>query len=201
MNDCRNHALWLLRCLACCLIVLCIPGTQILWAATADNGQPAANVTAATLPDFPPLSDFDVIISRPLFINGREPGIEPSETFGGDAQVLLASWKLTGISITPERSLAIFKELKGSKHLRLEVGMLLDGRWQVDEITPNNVSLFAGDQEVSFVLRQPRERNPATARQTTSQRTTTTSEPAQSNTAQGPATVIPQDRSRQKQTE
>lgn len=200
MNRLHNNALLLLRGLTCYLILLCIPGSLILRAETADNS-PATNVTAAMLPEFPPLSEFDVIISRPLFISNRQPGIEPSETFGADAQALRANWKLTGISITPERSIAIFKELKGSKHLRLEVGMLLDGRWQLDEITPINVSLFSGDQEISFVLRQPRELNPVTPRQTTSPRTTITREPAQSDTTPEAATEIPQDNSRQKQTE
>lgn len=200
MNRYHKTAPWLLRCLTCYLILSCMPGALVLRAET-DGNSPATNLTATMLPDFPPLSEFDVIASRPLFINSRQPGIEAAETFGADAQALRASWKLTGISITPERSIAIFKELTASKHLRLEVGMLLDGRWQLDEIAPNNVRLFSGDQEVSFVLRQPRELNPVTARQTTSPRTTITRESAPSDTTPAAAQVIPQDNSRQKQTE
>ncbi|MEH6576279.1 MAG: hypothetical protein V7731_04305 [Amphritea sp.] len=122
---------------------------------------PDVDSQVANIPDFPPLHQFDEVIERPLFNQGRKPQAKPSAPTGGNEQALRETWKLTGITITTERVMALFSERNGSKRLRLEVDMPLDDHWQLEEIEPDGVSVVSGDQEVRLQLRQPRESLPA----------------------------------------
>lgn len=112
------------------------------------------------LPAFPALSQFDEVMKRPLFNVGRKPRVKPSGPTGGNEQALRETWKLTGVMITGERVMAMFQERKGSKRLRLEIGMPLDDHWQLEEVNADGVSVISGDQLVRLELRQPREMLP-----------------------------------------
>lgn len=117
----------------------------------------------ANLPDFPPLQEFDEVMQRPLFNADRKPRLKPSGPTGGNEQALRETWKLTGVMITGERVMALFEERKGSKRLRLEVGMPLDDHWELEEVNVDGVSVISGDQLVRLELRQPREIPPVSA--------------------------------------
>ncbi|WP_432471302.1 hypothetical protein [Amphritea sp. HPY] len=124
-----------------------------------------SNDQVVTLPEFPALSQFEEVMQRPLFNEGRKPQPKSSGPAGGNEQELRETWKLTGITIIGERVMALFQERKGDKRLRLEVGMALDDRWQLEEVNADWVSVISGDQLVRMELRQPRESLPVSPKE------------------------------------
>ena len=118
---------------------------------------PIAKSPVSSLPELPPLHEFDQIVARTLFSVSRKPPVKIEGPSGGNKQELLETWKLTGVTITDDRALALFQERNGSKRLRLETGMPLDNRWQLEEVKSDSVIVASGDQLVEMVLRQPRD--------------------------------------------
>lgn len=109
------------------------------------------------LPDFPSLEYFDEVTERTLFSASRKPPEKVISRGGGNEQTFRQAWKLTGVTITKDKSLALFEERNGSKRLRLEVGMAIDDRWVVSAVEADYVSIESGAKTVRLALRQPRE--------------------------------------------
>ncbi len=120
-----------------------------------------ANVPGAeplSLPVFPPRSQFDEMLERPLFTSSRRP--QAGETSGGSAQELRETWKLTGIVLIGEQVRAMFKERNGERRLTLGAGMPLDNNWVLDEINLQTVVMGSGDEQVTLDLLEPRDTTP-----------------------------------------
>jgi hypothetical protein len=113
------------------------------------------------LPPFPPRSQFDEMLERPLFHSSRRP--QASEPSGGSAQELRETWKLTGIILVGEQVRALFQERNGERRLTLGVGMPLDASWVLDEINLETVVMGSGDEQVTLELLEPRDTTPIVA--------------------------------------
>jgi hypothetical protein len=132
----------------------------------AENGQAEAiqaepevlEGDAGALPPFPPRSQFDEMLERPLFTSSRRP--QADESSGGSAQELRETWKLTGIVLVGDEVRALFKERNGERHLTLGTGMPLDANWVLDEINRETVVMDSGDEQVTLELLEPRDSTP-----------------------------------------
>ncbi|UTW12186.1 hypothetical protein [Marinobacterium rhizophilum] len=125
----------------------------------AGEAQPAPGGNAAlALPPFPPRSQFDDMLERPLFHSSRRP--QAGEPSGSSAQELRDSWKLTGIILVGEQLRALFQERNGERRLTLNAGMPLDASWVLDEINLETVVMGSGDEQVTLELLEPRDTTP-----------------------------------------
>ncbi|MFC6669224.1 hypothetical protein [Marinobacterium aestuariivivens] len=114
------------------------------------------------LPPFPPRSQFDDMLQRPLFHSSRRPQAEDTGS-GGSAQELRETWKLTGIVIVGDEVKALFQERNGDRRLTLGAGMPLDANWILDEINAETVTMGSGDEQVTLELLEPRDMTPVAA--------------------------------------
>ena len=112
--------------------------------------------TSQALEPYPPLQAFNEVLQRPLF-NAQRKAAPNTATSNGDEKKLRETWKLTGITMTSDLTMALFQERNGDKRLRLETGMPLDESWQLEEITADGVSVSSGNKLIQLDLRQPRE--------------------------------------------
>ncbi|MCP8687236.1 hypothetical protein [Marinobacterium sedimentorum] len=127
----------------------------------AENGQAEPEVLegdTGALPPFPPRSQFDEMLERPLFTSSRRP--QAGESSGGSAQELRETWKLTGIVLVGDEVRALFKERNGERRLRLGTGMPLDANWVLEEINRETVVMGSGDEQVTLELLEPRDSTP-----------------------------------------
>ncbi len=121
--------------------------------------RPASGENAAmALPPFPPRSQFDDMLERPLFHSSRRP--QAGEPSGSSAQELRDTWKLTGIILVGEQLRALFQERNGERRLTLNAGMPLDASWVLDEINLETVVMGSGDEQVTLELLEPRDTTP-----------------------------------------
>ncbi|NVK41277.1 MAG: hypothetical protein HWE39_08530 [Oceanospirillaceae bacterium] len=126
----------------------------------ADDGEPLPEpAQPRSLFDFPPRSDFDEMLRRPLFHSSRRPQVEDSGG-GGSAQELRETWKLTGVIVVGDEVKALFQERNGEKRLTLGAGMPLDANWVLDEIDLETVTLGSGEEQVTLELLEPRDTAP-----------------------------------------
>ncbi len=128
------------------------------------TGAPAAGMPATGLPPFPPRSQFDEMLERPLFHSSRRP--QADEPSGGSAQELRETWKLTGIVLVGDELRALFSERNGERRLRLSTGMPLDASWVLDEINREAVVMGSGDEQVTLELMEPRDTTPVVVPET-----------------------------------
>ncbi|MBY4678557.1 hypothetical protein [Marinobacterium arenosum] len=109
---------------------------------------------------YPPLSDFNEMMERPLFSSNRRPA--PAETTdttaSTSAQELKEQWQLTGVVLVGDNQMALFAERSGEKRLVLKIGMPLDDHWHLSEIKPHHVLMLNRDEEEARLdLREPRQ--------------------------------------------
>lgn len=122
---------------------------------------PALDGGVPSVPPFPPRSQFDEMLQRPLFHSSRRP--QAGEPSGGSAQELRETWKLTGIILVGEQVRALFQERNGERRLTLGTGMPLDDSWVLDEINLETVVMGSGDEQVTLELLEPRDTAPLAA--------------------------------------
>lgn len=104
-------------------------------------------------PDF---SQFEQMITRPLFSNNRRPpALVDAPTENLDAQQLREAWRLSGIVLDKRQQLAIFSQRQGDQLLQLEVGMVLADEWRLQRIERDRVWLGNDGTEVELILREP----------------------------------------------
>lgn len=119
-----------------------------------ESPQPASANHGATalLPQFLPLSTYRDIVQRTLFSTARKPPAAPAaaETIIS-AEQLAKQWRLTGIVLTKEDTIAIVQRQRDKQTLRLEIGMSLEG-WTLDAIGPANVTLETGTNTMTLEL-------------------------------------------------
>lgn len=139
----------------------------------------------------PPIEDYDEVLVRPLFVEGRtppEPSAPAEESVTSKSQEGLAKfWKLEGLVLTPEARVALVRGKRDRKLLRLTEGEVFEG-WEVVEFAPERILLKKGKKSEELELktaigpavrraetkRRPRKR-PQPARKT---EPTTTARPA-----------------------
>lgn len=112
-----------------------------------------ADLSSTTfLPKFLSLSTYSDVIQRTLFLAARKPPAAQAaaETIIS-AEQLAKQWRLTGIVLTKEDTIAILQRQRDKQALRLEIGMSLEG-WTLDAIGPTNVALVTGTNTVTLEL-------------------------------------------------
>ncbi|WP_375056545.1 hypothetical protein [Zobellella sp. DQSA1] len=131
------------------LLLLAMP---LLWlpAIQAQDGN-------APAPAYPPLEQFDEVISRPLFDESRRPqASEDEDPISESAAAMREKWRLTGVVWEGNQQLALFSERQGEGRARIKVGMYLDGGWQLEEIGTDTATLSDGIQSLRLDLWEPR---------------------------------------------
>jgi len=128
-------------------------------AASATAGTAPAPPGSLKLPSFPPRSEFDDMLQRPLFSSSRRPQADDSDE-GGSAQELRDTWKLTGVIVVGNEVRALLQERNGDKRVTLGTGMPLDANWVIDEINMDTVIMGSGDEQVTLELLEPRDTTP-----------------------------------------
>ncbi|MBL1379323.1 hypothetical protein [Zobellella iuensis] len=132
------------------LLLLAMP--LLLWLPA-----PRAQDGYAPAPAYPPLEQFDEIISRPLFDESRRPQAGAGgDPISASAAAMREKWRLTGVVWEGDQQLALFSERQGEGRARIKVGMYLDGSWQLEEITVDAVTLSDGVLRLRLELWEPR---------------------------------------------
>ena len=97
----------------------------------------------------PPIEDYDEVLVRPLFVEGRTPP-EPSAQEEQQAaptrdEGLAKFWKLEGLVLTPEARVALVRGKRDRKLLRLTAGEVFEG-WEVVEFATDRIFLKKGEK-------------------------------------------------------
>ncbi|XSG85964.1 MAG: hypothetical protein ACPW60_04410 [Methylohalobius sp. ZOD2] len=166
----RHPGTWLL--IAGCLLAALGVGIEyrLLQRQTAEALQPSpAPSKEAQIPEaipenaaeLPPIDTFTALIVNPLFIEGRQPLPEESQTSNAETEEAEAEKKpppdlrLTGILNTPEAGQIILVQDPEGKTLRFKPGDIIDG-WQVTEPETDQVVLDQDGEHHILKLIKPR---------------------------------------------
>jgi len=120
-----------------------------------DEGEGVAGLDFPEFQGAGELSDYDEIVSRPVFNESRQPIIESDEEEVMDDELLAEDMdapdvELAGVIITPSLRMATLKEKGREGSLVAFVGRPLEGNygsWQITRIEPREVTLSSGDGE------------------------------------------------------
>jgi hypothetical protein len=107
-------------------------------------------------------TDFNELVERPLFIEGRKPIVESAtETAQNADNAQLDDWELSGIYTKGSKTSVLFAK-KGETRKFLKVGLeqMVSG-WSLKEIQPDRVVLQQAGQMRTVMLRKPRTDNKA----------------------------------------
>ncbi|WP_207063475.1 hypothetical protein [Motiliproteus sp. SC1-56] len=96
----------------------------------------------------PPLSAYQEITARPLFVEGRRPPVTEAQAVAGASLPFL----LEGIVITSGEKAILVRKNSGDKLQQLREGEGLSG-WTLEEITANEASFSSGSREQRLVLK------------------------------------------------
>jgi hypothetical protein len=112
------------------------------------------------------VDNYNVIVEKPLFIEGRRPLPDVVEDSPQDADNgQLDDWSLIGIynkDKNNKRKVALFrKQNEARTFLRLNETQTISG-WELAEIQDDRVLLRQGGQQKSIMLRKPRPQMPQT---------------------------------------
>jgi type II secretory pathway component PulC len=119
----------------------------------------------------PEESTFEQITQRPLFMENRQPGKEPSaEQVVEKAPPGPMQFKLMGIIQTPQGTVVLLVDGKG-KYKRIRVKDSLDG-WQLMEVKEDRVVLQQGDRHEELALLKKRAKSPTPVAPALTQSTT-----------------------------
>lgn len=109
--------------------------------------------------------NFDDLVERPLFIQGREP-IPAADVENAESEVdvgQLEDWELIGIYNRDEQQIALFrKQNEAKKYLKLNEHQAVSG-WQLEQIQADRVMFTLGGQKKTVMLTKPRTPAPAAA--------------------------------------
>ena len=132
-----------------------IPGPQeTSQAETA--AEPAAIITDV---QFPPMSNFDEITTRPLFFDDRQPYVyvepvvqEQSQKKARPKQnVEPAQFVLNAVIITPKQQFAVIQAGRNQNQQKIARGELMDG-WTLEEVNYDSVTLSRDGDTVDVEL-------------------------------------------------
>ncbi len=106
--------------------------------------------------ELPPLDDFRQMTERPLFMENRRPGAEPTETVAAPPPQTPMNLKLMGIVFTPEGKKALLVDAKG-KYKRLKAQDTLDS-WTLVEVDQDKVVMQQGEErkELPLLKKKPK---------------------------------------------
>ena len=108
----------------------------------------------------PTNADFNELVERPLFIEGRKPIVETvTETAQNADNAQIDDWELTGIYTKGKKTTVLFaKKNETRKFLKLGLEQTVSG-WLLKEIQPDRVMLQQAGQMRTVMLRKPRAEN------------------------------------------
>ncbi|CAI8835004.1 type II secretion system protein N [Methylocaldum szegediense] len=104
--------------------------------------------------ELPDIQDYETIVERPLFMEGRRPGVEVDNTTAAAAPDTPLTVKLVGVAFTPTDKTALLVDAKG-KYKRLKKNGAIDG-WTLIEFAPDRVTLQRGDEQRELMLLKPK---------------------------------------------
>jgi hypothetical protein len=103
------------------------------------------------LPEF---QEYETIVQRPIFMEGRRPGAVGGETTATAAQNTPLTVKLMGVAFTPKDKTALFVDAKG-KYKRLKKNGSIEG-WTLIDFAFDRVTLQQGDEQRVLMLLKPK---------------------------------------------
>ena len=113
------------------------------------DSQADSNVQAIKMP---PITTYREISERPLFTEGRRPPPPAKAAVNSVKSVQIASqWKLTGVVLAGDDSVAHVQGVRDRKTQRLKKGMRLNG-WELRSIDADKVLLTNGASTVTLDL-------------------------------------------------
>jgi type II secretory pathway component PulC len=121
---------------------------------------PSVNTESGDASDLelPPLEDYAQMADRPLFMESRRPGAEPSEAPPPPPPMTPLNLKLMGIVFTPQGKKALLVDAKG-KYKRLKAQDSLDG-WTLIEMKADQVVMQQGEERKSLDLLKKKPKAP-----------------------------------------
>ncbi|WP_347989606.1 hypothetical protein [Methylomonas sp. AM2-LC] len=107
-------------------------------------------------------TEFNEVVERPLFIEGRKPIVEVPAENAQQAEISqIDDWSLIGIYHKDNQPVALFsKKTEAKKYLKIKVGQLISG-CVLNDIQPDRVILQQAGQQKTVLLRKPRAEPPA----------------------------------------
>lgn len=103
----------------------------------------------------PPIEDYDEVLVRPLFVEGRTPpeaSAQVDERAVPDLEGLAKFWRLEGLVLTPETRVALVRSKRDRKLLRLSEGDAFEG-WEVVEFATERILLKKGEKAEELELK------------------------------------------------
>lgn len=102
--------------------------------------------------------NYNAIVEKPLFIEGRKPIVEQAADSPAAAENgQLDDWLLIGVFNKGERKLALFRKQNEAKSfLKIAESQSISG-WQLLQVQSDRVLLQQGAQQKSIMLRKPRQ--------------------------------------------
>ncbi|HYE36183.1 hypothetical protein [Methylocaldum sp.] len=119
----------------------------------ASNSEATETVDAEDV-ELPDIQEYEAIVQRPLFMEGRRPGAEGGETTATTAQDTPLTVKLMGVAFSPSDKTALFVDAKG-KYKRLKKNGSIDG-WTLVDFGQDRVTLQQGDEQRELMLLKPK---------------------------------------------
>jgi len=130
------------------------------------QSQPFLAPSAADLA-LPPLESFSETLNRPLFTATRRPPsplaalqgqqaaapAQPERTGPRGEKLVLGTYLLNGIVVTPEQKIVLLKHAVSGKAVKVSEGEALDD-WTVATVAPEYVILRRGDREERVSIRE-----------------------------------------------
>lgn len=110
--------------------------------------QPVLLESVVQIVEPPPLSAYEEVNARPLFIEGRRPPVKEAQAI---ASVNLP-FLLEGIVITSAQKAVLLRKKAGDRLQRVHEGEGLSG-WVLEEVTANEASFSSGSREQRLVLK------------------------------------------------
>ncbi|MDH3639909.1 MAG: hypothetical protein OES09_15820 [Gammaproteobacteria bacterium] len=99
----------------------------------------------------PPLTAFNDIAERPLFVQTRRPPAPAGADEVGSKNNPAPQWNLVGTAITSENRAALLFDTRNNKFLVMSAGMG-DAGWELAEIEPEGVVLQNGEAKHEIKL-------------------------------------------------
>jgi len=137
----------------------------------------------------PPLSKYEEIVSRPLFLADRRPPPATPETPAVPVAQQEATLLLVGVMLSPEGQRALVHLKEENRLVRLQVGESAGG-WKLESLTPESATLRQGGETLELRLERNRKDGPPPPPQAaprTPQPRTARQAPAASQPHQAPA--------------
>ena len=96
----------------------------------------------STNDEFPPITTYQEIVSRPLFTNTRRPNIPEEITVKVDVSRKIASeqYLLSAVVITKNKRIALIQSNRIKEPQKVALGEILDG-WILSDIQPRQITL------------------------------------------------------------